>query len=111
MTTKEKLEMFRDKKAFIEAISEVFKKPSTESSVADVSYEVWQKDCSDGTSRYFEWLVVHYIGGGKAHRTITGNSNHANFREIAGLLDGGYYEEEDFYNSFTTNSEFFLVQL
>ena len=31
MTTKEKLEMFRDKKAFIEAISEVFKKPSTES--------------------------------------------------------------------------------
>lgn len=42
-----------------------------------------------------EYLIVTYKGGARACRNATHNSSAANFREVAGLLDGGYYAEND----------------
>ena len=44
-----------------------------------------------------EYLKVNYRGGAYAVRNATGNSMSANLREIAKLVDGGYYQELDDY--------------
>ena len=93
MTTQEKLNMYLEKKRFIENLNEVFQMEPGCPSVVGVHYEVYTKDYGDDRIDTREWVIVHFYGGGKSVKIVTGNSNIANFKVIGGLLTGGYYSE------------------
>lgn len=102
LTHEERIEMYKGKKLFIDNVSKVFEIASLQSNVAKVSYEVYMKQIDDETMYYSEFVVVTFQGGGKSVRIISGNSNNATFREIGKLIDGGYYDELEYYNKIRT---------
>ena len=93
MTMEEKLEMYTEKKQFVENINEVFQMEPGCPSVEGVSYEVYSKDYGAGRVDNREWIIVHFYGGGKSVKVVSGNSNIANFKVIGTMLAGGYYTE------------------
>lgn len=93
MTKAEKIKMFKEKEAFIKAISKAFEDNPRGSSVESIDYEVYSKEADNGNTFYREYLIVTFIGGAKVVRNISGNSNTANLRAIGTLVDGGYYDE------------------
>lgn len=96
MTIEQKLKMYRDKKAFIAGISAVFQNNPAGHSVTAVEYELFHKEV-DGNHYFNEWAIVRFDGGGWSPCRISGNSNTANFRAIGEMIDGGYYEEKQWY--------------
>lgn len=98
MTVEERIKMYKDKKAFIDKLSEALLISKT--TVMKVSYEVYQKDFN-GHTFYEEFLVVTYYGGGKAVRRVNGNSDSANLISLATMVDGGYYDEVRDYETLT----------
>lgn len=102
MTIAEKIEMYKGKKAFIQDLSKAFEGKNTNSSVESIDYEVYQKEIARDENVYrsiVEFVIVRFIGGGKSVKVVSGNSNTANFRAIGTMLNGGYYEENDRYDS------------
>ena len=103
MTVEEKIKMFKEKKAFVDAINTAFQVEPRKHSVQSVAYEVFSKEINNEfvtNHLYFqEYLVVTFDGGGVSVRNANGNSYTANFREIGKLIDGGYYDEVEFYRS------------
>lgn len=100
MTEQEKFGMYTEKKKFIENLNEVFRIEPGCPSVEGVSYEVYQKELNgifEGITDYREWVIVHYVGGGRAPKIVTGNSNIANFVVIGSMLQGGCYEQVRMY--------------
>lgn len=98
MTIEEKLKMYREKRQFIYDISAAFIRNPKGHSVASTVYEVWFQETERGP--YFsEWLIVRYDGGGWASRIVSGNSNSANFENIASMINGGYYAEKNSYEA------------
>ena len=65
------------------------------SNVDSITYEVYG---------YFEFVRVNYVGGGYTVRNCSGNSHSAIFREVGRLLDGGYYDEIEFYEEIKNDS-------
>ena len=96
MTTEEKLKMYREKRQFIYEVSMAFIKVPRGHSVDDVVYEVFFKEDADYVE-IAEWITVQYFGGAEAHRLVSGNSNSANFREVASMIEGGCYEQNRAY--------------
>ena len=96
MTLEEKLKMYREKKQFIENLGYAFQVRPGCASVEGVEYEVYQKLYIDAMD-FREWIIVHYTGGGKAMKIVTGNSNAANFVVIGAMLQGGCYEQVRLY--------------
>ena len=102
MTIAEKLEMYKEKRAFVNSISKVFEARPKGSSVSSIDYEVYEKVIARNENVYkhiVEFIVVTYDGGGRAMKVASGNSNTANFRVIGTLLDGGNYEDNQYYES------------
>jgi hypothetical protein len=99
MANNEKIKMFETKKQFIDGLSDVFNTNSNCSSVTGITYEVFTKEFN-GKPIFYEWVIVHFDGGGFSARNVNGNSHTANFREIAKLIDGGYYIENSDYLDF-----------
>ena len=96
MTTEERLEMYREKKRFIQDTSLAFTKNPSGHTVDDIVYEVLFNE--DKFGQYFsEWLIVKYQGGAEARRSISCNSNYANFRAIADVIEGGHYGQNPDY--------------
>jgi hypothetical protein len=98
MTVEEKLKMYREKRQFVYEMSMTFIKVPVGHSVDGVVYEVFFKD-SDCGPKIVEWITVQYKGGAEAHRAVTGNSNAANFRVVAGMVEGGCYEQNFAYKA------------
>ena len=98
MTIEEKLKIYREKRQFIYEVSRAFVKVPGGHSVEDVLYEVFFKEYAHCTD-VVEWITVQYKGGGKAHRRVDYNSNSANFKTVAAMIEGGYYEENLVYQS------------
>lgn len=96
MTIEEKLKMYREKRQFVYEISMTFIKVPGGHSVDGVLYEVFFRNTEHGTE-IAEWITVQYKGGAEAHRMAHGNSNAANFQEVAKMLDGGCYEYNSWY--------------
>jgi hypothetical protein len=96
MTIEERLKMYREKRQFIYDVSMAFIKNPKGHSVDDVIYEVFFRETEHET-QFAEWLTVKYHGGAKAHRMISGNSNSANFEQIAKMIYGGCYEYNGWY--------------
>jgi hypothetical protein len=92
MTVEERLKMYREKKNFVFDVSMAFIKNPAGHSVDGIIYEVLFKENELG-QHFSEWLTVQYKGGAEAHRCITSNSNSANFRNIADMVEGGCYGE------------------
>lgn len=112
MTIAEKLEMYANKKAFIDNVSKAFAKNLSKSSVTSLEYEVYHRKVTvNGEERdhYVEYVVVNFIGGGKCVRFVSGNSNTANFRVIGEMLDGGYYDEIPTYNGLKDNGFKYVI--
>jgi hypothetical protein len=98
----EKIKMYRGKKAFIDGLSRVFEAKPAGSVVETIEYEVYHKEVAhdeDTCHHYVEFVVITFIGGGKSAKVVTGNSNTANFRALGPMLDGGYYDENSYYDS------------
>ena len=85
--------MYSEKKKFIENLNEVFQVEPGCPSVEGVSYEVYIKDYGEDRIDVREWVIVHFVGGGKSVSLVTGNSNIANFKVVGSMLAGGYYTE------------------
>ena len=112
MTIAEKLEMYANKKAFIDNVSKAFAKNLSKSSVTSLEYEVYHRKVTiNGEERdhYVEYVVVNFVGGGKCVRFVSGNSNTANFRVIGEMLDGGYYDEIPTYNGLKDNGFKYVI--
>jgi hypothetical protein len=104
MTVEERTKMYKDKKTFIDNISRALELSNT--TVMRVDYEVYSRYNPEyDTTYYAEFAVVTFTGGAKSVRTISGNSDSANFREIGKLLDGGYYDENRYYEDVVSNCE------
>lgn len=93
MTMEEKLSMYSEKKKFIENLNDMFQVEPRCPSVEGVSYEVYTKDYGEGRIDEREWVIVHFVGGGKSVKIVSGNSNIANFKVVGTMLVGGYYAE------------------
>lgn len=93
MTLVERLEMYSEKKKFIENLNEVFQMDPGCPSVEGVNYELYTKDYGEGRVDEREWIIVHFVGGGKSVKIVSGNSNIANFKVVGTMLVGGYYAE------------------
>jgi hypothetical protein len=105
LTMDQRMHMYRGKKRFIDHISKVFEDEYLMSNVERVDYEVYSKLSPDGHDTWYtEFAVVTFVGGGKSVRVISGNSNNTNFREIGKLIDGGYYDELEYYEKVKANS-------
>lgn len=102
MTIIEKVEMYKDKKMFVDNISKAFEVEPAGSTVEKVDYEIYTKEFN-GTTYFEEYIVVTYRGGAKAARNATCNSNTANFITIGTLLNGGYYDEVERYMNLESN--------
>lgn len=100
MTLEEKLNMYREKKQFIENLGYAFQVRPGCASVEGVDYEVYQKLFIDVID-FREWVIVRYVGGGKAMKIVSGNSNAANFVVIGSMLQGGCYEQVQVYQEQT----------
>jgi hypothetical protein len=92
MTIEEKLRMYREKRQFAYELGMTFIKVPSGHAITDVKYEVFFKESDDWTD-VAEWLTVTYVGGGKSHRCVTGNSNAANFEVVATVIYGGHYDQ------------------
>ena len=99
LTIEERMNMYKGKKFFIDNVSKVFELDSR-SNVEKVEYEVYSRiSRMDSESVYYsEFVIVTFDGGAKSVRNVSGNSNSAVFKEIANLIDGGYYEEIPYYS-------------
>ena len=93
MTLEETRRMYAEKKQFIENLNEMFQMEPRCPSVEGVCYELYTKDYGEGRIDEREWVIVHFTGGGKSVKVVSGNSNIANFRVVGTMLIGGYYAE------------------
>jgi hypothetical protein len=96
MTVEERLKMYREKKNFIYDVSKAFAFTTKGHTVEGIRYEVLFKENELG-QHFSEWLTIRYFGGAEAHCCISDNSNSANFRAIAKMIEGGYYDENEHY--------------
>ena len=101
MTDQDRMQMYLEKKQFIENLNEVFQMEPSCPEVEGVSYEVYSKQLEGpiftGVLDYMEWIVVHFAGGGKCPKVVSGNSNISNFRVVGSLLTGGFYDHMRMY--------------
>jgi hypothetical protein len=105
LTLEQRMHMYKGKKLFIDHVSKVFEDEYLQSNVERVDYEVYSKLSPDGHNTWYtEFAVVTFVGGCKSVRNISGNSNNATFREIGKLIDGGYYDEVEYYERVKENS-------
>jgi hypothetical protein len=106
LTVEERMHMYHGKKLFIDHISKVFEDEYLQSNVTKVDYEVYSNYSAVWNETYYtEFVVVHFVGGGKSVRTISGNSNNTNFQEIGKLINGGYYDGLEFYQRVKESSD------
>ena len=103
MTEKDVFKMYQNKKAFIDSISKAFQLSPKTHSIESIQYEHFTKQINNefvtNHTYYQEYLVITFDGGAISVRSINGNSDRANFREIGKLIDGGYYDEVELYTS------------
>jgi hypothetical protein len=99
LTLEQRMHMYQGKKRFTDHISKVFEDEYLMSNVTKVDYEVYERVSKmDGESIYYsEFVVVTFVSGAKSVRNVSSSSNNAIFREVGELIDGGYYDEVEYY--------------
>lgn len=69
--------------------------------VVDIRYEAYE---SKDDSEPQEFIILTFIGGAISVRNVHLNSHSAILRDIGRLIDGGYYDEVEYYNKLQTDS-------
>lgn len=103
MSSNDRMHMYWGKQRFINNLNTALTDPVLVPNIREAAYEVYSKQISEDTVNYLEFLVVTFVSGAVSVRAVTGNSNNANYEELGKLLNGGYYDEVDFYNSVRAN--------
>lgn len=70
-----------------------------------VRYEVYQVNFKDGTYQTVEFIIVEYLGGAIAPRNVTANSLSAIMTDIASMMNGGCYDELEYYKEFVERAK------
>lgn len=92
-----------NKKLFLDRVSEaIVGQPHVP--VTNVELQVWSDDPKK--EFYDEFIIVTYSGGAIAVRIATGNSNTANFQELANMIRGGYYDEVKGYREMVADERY-----
>lgn len=106
LTIEERMYMYKGKKLFVDHVSKAFEDPTLYSNVTKVEYEVYTKYVPEVDAAYYaEFIVVTFTSDAKSVRTVSGTSNNGIFVEIGKLINGGYYEELDYYESVVACSD------
>lgn len=93
---------------FVNELSNIIIFKDNISNIESVEYQIFTN--VNYPDRKQEFIRVNYVGGGYAVRNSNGNSLSAIFKEIGNLLDGGYYDEVDWYKeNFLHNDEWELT--
>ena len=77
-------------------------------SIVKIEYEVYE-DANNNNNYYDEFVKVTYDGGAIAIRTVTGTSLSGIFRDIAKMIDGGYYDEVKYYADYIKSGKYVQV--
>lgn len=105
LTIEERMHMYKGKKLFVDNISKVFEIKELNSNVTKVEYEVYTKYVPEVDAAYYaEFIVVTFTSDAKSVRAVSGTSNNGIFVEIGKLINGGYYEELNYYESVKSSS-------
>jgi hypothetical protein len=98
--------MYKGKKLFVDHVSKAFEDPTLYSNVTKIEYEVYSKYNPEFDVTYYtEFIVVTFTSDAKSVRTVSGTSNNGIFIEIGKLINGGYYEELNYYKSVAACSD------
>ena len=90
---------FEGKKKIVKALAEVYK-DIARSDIADIELKKYRKE-----KREEELVVLTWINGGISTANNNMNSLSATARNVARMLDGGIYENIDFYKDIMSNEE------
>ena len=74
--------------------------------VEKLTYEVYETKTG---SSYEEFIKVVYKGGAIAVRTVFATSEPYIFKEIAKLIEGGYYDEVRWYTELTQSKDYVKI--
>ena len=74
--------------------------------VIDVRYEAYE---SDNDSEPQEFVIITFRGGAISVRNVHMNSHSAILRELGRLVDGGYYDEVNYYNKLQLDNKWKLI--
>lgn len=72
--------------------------------ISKVEYKIYYNKVDE--ERYYEFLLITFNGGSISPKCCTGNSITATLRVMGQMLDGGYYDEVELYNSIYTNQDY-----
>lgn len=86
-------ESLKKKVQFVKEISDAVVK--VQPNVIGMSYEVYQS--KKNPKWITEFLIINYDGGAMSVRNCTATSCSGIFKEIAKMLEHGYYDELDYY--------------
>lgn len=101
----EKLNHLKEKKTFVERVAHAIC-GQDRISVTELTYEVYE---SRTGNRYEELIKVTYDGGAIAVRSVFATSTPYIFKEIANLIDGGYYSEVKWYKELTQSEDYVKI--
>lgn len=90
---------FVGKKQMVKALAEVYKDIAW-SDIADIELKKYRKD-----KREEEFVLLTWINGGISTANNNMNSLSATARNIARMLDGGVYENIDYYKDIMSNDK------
>lgn len=90
---------FKGKKKMVKALAEVYKYIEW-SNIADIELKKYRKE-----KREEEFVVLTWINGGISTANNNMNSLSATARNIARMLDGGVYENIDYYKDIMSSEE------
>lgn len=94
---------FVGKKQMVKALAEVYKDIAW-SDIADIELKKYRKE-----KREEEFVVLTWINGGISTANNNMNSLSATARNVAKMLDGGVYENLDFYKELMTSPEWIEI--
>lgn len=84
---------FKGKKAMVDDLSKVY----INIAYSDISSIELKKYVNKQTNDHHEFIILHWINGNISTANNNMNSLSATARNVAKMLDGGVYENYDFY--------------
>ena len=90
---------FKGKKKMVKALAEVYKDIAW-SDIADIELKKYRNEKNEQ-----EFIILTWINGGISTANNNMNSLSATARNIARMLDGGVYENIDFYKDIMSNDK------
>lgn len=98
-------EELNEKKLFVDEVSGVLKNHLEH--LVGIEYHVFRsKSCPQAEK---EFIKIVFKGGGWLARNVTCDSKSAILMEIATKVDGGYYDEVEYYNSLANSDDIIEV--